>query len=87
MASQAKLLRVLQSQEIQPLGQDKIEQVNVRVIAATNRQLEKEVEAGQFRADLFHRLNVYPLAIPRLSQRNGDIVLLTGFLLKSFGAS
>lgn len=82
MASQAKLLRVLQSQEIQPLGQDKIEQVNVRVIAATNRQLEKEVEAGQFRADLFHRLNVYPLAIPRLSQRNGDIVLLTGFFIE-----
>jgi anaerobic nitric oxide reductase transcription regulator len=82
LSSQAKLLRVLQSHEIQPLGQDKVEQINVRVIAATNRQLEKEVETGQFRADLFHRLNVYPLAIPTLSQRQGDIVLLAGFFIE-----
>jgi len=82
LPSQAKLLRVLQSQEVQPLGQDKVEQVNVRVIAATNRQLEKEVESGHFRADLFHRLNVYPLVIPPLSQRQGDVVMLTGFFIE-----
>ncbi|WP_338517812.1 nitric oxide reductase transcriptional regulator NorR [Alteromonas gracilis] len=82
LPSQAKLLRVLQSQEVQPLGQDKVEQVNVRVIAATNRQLEKEVDFGHFRADLFHRLNVYPLVIPPLSQRQGDVVLLTGFFIE-----
>jgi anaerobic nitric oxide reductase transcription regulator len=76
---QAKLLRVLQSGEIQPVGADKTSQVNVRIIAATNRNLEQEVKEGRFRADLFHRLSVFPIEVPPLRQRQTDIPLLTGF--------
>lgn len=79
LAAQSKLLRVLQESEIQPVGQDKVEKVNVRVIAATNRNLAKEVEQGNFREDLFHRLNVFPINVPPLSQRAGDLPLLIGF--------
>ena len=79
---QSKLLRALQSQEIQPVGQDKTHQVNVRIIAATNRDLAHEVEQGNFRADLFHRLSVYPLTVPPLRQRKHDIVLLSGFFIE-----
>lgn len=61
---QAKLLRVIQQGELQRVGSDQHLMVNVRIIAATNRQLEKEVEAGTFRADLFHRLNVFPIQVP-----------------------
>lgn len=79
LAAQGKLLRALQENEIQSVGQDKVEKVNVRVIAATNRDLAKEVEAGRFREDLFHRLNVFPISVPPLSQRAGDLPLLIGF--------
>lgn len=82
LSTQSKLLRVLQSNEIQPVGQDKVMRVNVRVIAATNRDLKEEVDNRRFRADLYHRLNVYPLNVPPLSQRNGDIELLTGFFIE-----
>ena len=82
LAIQSKLLRVLQSGEVQPVGQDTVEQVKVRVIAATNRDLEAEVQAGRFRADLFHRLAVYPLHVPPLVQRGNDIVLLAGHFLE-----
>jgi len=79
LAAQSKLLRAIQSNEIQAVGQDKIINVDVRIIAATNRDLEQEVQKGSFRGDLFHRLNVYPLHVPALRERTGDIALLAGF--------
>lgn len=82
LSIQSKLLRVLQSGEIQPVGKDVVQQVDVRVIAATNRDLLHEVQAGRFRADLFHRLSVYPLTVPPLRQRDGDVVLLAGYFLE-----
>lgn len=77
---QAKLLRFLENGECQTIGQTKTEKVNVRVIAATNRDLFKEVENSNFREDLFYRLNVVPLAIPSLRERGGDIELLINHL-------
>lgn len=82
LAAQSKLLRALQSNEIQPVGQDDIHYVDVRVIAATNRDLADEVNNGNFRADLFHRLSVYPVNIPPLRARNGDIALLAGYFVE-----
>ncbi len=64
LSVQSKLLRVLQNQEIQVVGKDDIERVNVRILAATNRKLKVEVEEGRFRADLYHRLSVYPISVP-----------------------
>lgn len=75
---QAKLLRAIQEGEIQRVGSEAMMQVDVRLLVATNRELEKEVEKGLFRADLFHRLNVYPITVPPLRDRREDIPLLTG---------
>ncbi|CAB5123286.1 Anaerobic nitric oxide reductase transcription regulator NorR [Olavius algarvensis associated proteobacterium Delta 3] len=75
---QPKLLRALQNGEIQKIGAGQVNHVNVRLIAATNRRLKQEVTAGRFRADLFHRLNVYPIHVPPLRERIEDIPLLAG---------
>lgn len=83
LAAQSKILRVLQSQEIQPVGQDSVEYVNVRVLAATNRVLKDEVAAGHFRADLYHRLSVYPVSIPPLRERKDDIPVLAGYFCEN----
>ncbi|WP_394205229.1 nitric oxide reductase transcriptional regulator NorR [Shewanella waksmanii] len=82
LAVQSKLLRALQNQEIQVVGKDSIEHVDVRIVAATNRQLAVEVEEGRFRADLFHRLSVYPIAVPALRHRSGDVSLLAGYFIE-----
>ena len=82
LAVQSKLLRALQSQEIQAVGQDKTHTVDVRIIAATNRNLAHEVEARNFRADLFHRLTVYPIQVPALRDRDNDIALLAGYFIE-----
>ena len=76
---QPKLLRVLQEGEIQRVGTEKIIRVNVRVLTATNRDLEREVEKGRFRADLYHRINVYSVLVPSLRERDDDIALLAGY--------
>ncbi len=83
-ALQAKLLRVLQYGDIQRIGDDRPLRVNVRVLAATNRDLRAEVAAGRFRADLFHRLSIFPLQVPPLRERHEDILLLTGYFCERY---
>ena len=82
MDTQVKLLRVLQEQEFEPTGSSKTIKVNVRVVAATNRDLEASVREGKFRADLFYRLNVVPLRIPPLRERVSDLPLLVTFFVQ-----
>ncbi len=81
---QTKLLRVLQEREIKPVGGIKIQQINVRIIAATNRILEEEIRAGRFREDLFYRLAVVPIRLPPLRERKGDVPLLVHHFLKKY---
>lgn len=82
LSVQAKLLRTLQNGEIQRLGADQAIKTDVRIIAATNRQLKEHTRAGDFRADLYHRLSVYPVHIPPLRERGRDILILAGHFLE-----
>lgn len=86
LAAQAKILRVLQENEFERLGDDKTRKVNVRIIAATNVELVQAVKDGRFRADLFYRLNVYPIAIPPLRERVLDIPPLVNAMIEKFNA-
>jgi two-component system response regulator PilR (NtrC family) len=81
---QTKLLRVLQEREIKPVGGTKIHQINVRIIAATNKILEEEIVAGRFREDLFYRLAVVPIRMPPLRERKGDVPLLVHHFLNKY---
>jgi DNA-binding NtrC family response regulator len=83
-ALQAKLLRFLEEKAFKRVGGSQDLRVNVRVIAATNRDLEKEVKGGRFREDLFYRLNVMPILLPTLRQRAEDIPALIDFYIESF---
>ncbi len=82
LAAQAKVLRALQEGRITPVGGDKDIKVDVRVIAATNKDLRKEIAEGRFREDLFHRLSVIPIHVPSLGERTEDIPLLTGHFIE-----
>jgi two-component system response regulator AtoC len=84
LAVQVKLLRVLQEEEITPLGAVGSKGIDVRVIAATARDLNKEVEKGHFREDLFYRINVMTIHLPPLRDRRGDIPLLVGYFIDVF---
>ena len=84
LASQVKLLRIIQEGEFERLGSSKMIKVDVRIIAATNRNLEVEVEKGSFREDLWYRLNVFPVTVPPLRQRPEDIPLLVEYFVRRF---
>ena len=81
---QVKLLRVLQERSFEPVGSHQTIHIDVRVVAATHRDLEDEITAGRFRQDLYYRLNVIPLMLPSLKQRGDDVILLTEHFLSSF---
>ena len=81
---QTKLLRVLQEREIKAVGGNKVQLINVRIIAATNKILEEEIKAGRFREDLFYRLAVVPIRVPPLRERKGDVPLLVDYFLKKY---
>lgn len=86
LESQGKLLRILQERELERLGGTRTIKVNIRLIAATNKDLAKAVDGGAFREDLFYRLNVYPIYMPALREREADVLLLADFFLEKYAA-
>jgi DNA-binding NtrC family response regulator len=84
--SQVKLLRILQEKEVERVGSNTVRKVDVRVIAATNRNLEKEVAEGRFRLDLYYRLNVFPITLPALRERKDDILILAAHFINHFSS-
>jgi transcriptional regulator with PAS, ATPase and Fis domain len=84
LSLQVKLLRVLQEHQVVKVGATKSETIDIRVIAATNRQLEEEVSAGRFREDLYYRLNVVHLDLPALKDRGDDVILLARYMLQTY---
>jgi formate hydrogenlyase transcriptional activator len=84
LALQPKLLRAIQEEEIEPIGSSEVVKLNLRIIAATNKDIEKEVEAKSFRQDLFFRLNVFPITIPPLRERIEDIPVLVDHFIDKF---
>jgi Nif-specific regulatory protein len=84
LATQVKLLRVLQEREFERVGGVETMKVNIRLVAATNKDLEKAIAAGQFREDLYHRLNVFTIFVPPLRERKSDILLLADHFLEKF---
>ncbi len=84
--TQAKLLRVLQQREFEPVGSNETIKADVRILAATNKDLEAAIAAGRFREDLFHRLSVVTIVLPPLRERGNDIALLIDFFLRRFGS-
>jgi transcriptional regulator with GAF, ATPase, and Fis domain len=87
LEAQVKLLRVLQEKELERIGGRATVKVNVRIIAATNRNLEDEVRQGRFRSDLYYRLNVFPIQLPSLRDRVEDIETLANFFLRRYSKS
>jgi transcriptional regulator with GAF, ATPase, and Fis domain len=86
LETQVKLLRALQERELERLGSSRPIRVDVRVIAATNRNLAEDVKTGRFRADLFYRLNVFPIHVPPLRERLADVPLIVGCVLGRIAA-
>ena len=84
LAMQAKVLRILQEKEVERVGSNRLQQLDIRVIAATHRDLEKMIGTGEFRRDLYYRLNVFTVTIPPLREREGDVLLLSEHLLAKF---
>ena len=87
LATQIKLLRVLENGEITRVGSNDPIRVNVRILSATNRNLEDAIEAGTFRSDLYHRLKVVTIRLPTLVERSQDIPILIDYFLKQFAAA
>ncbi len=87
LSMQVKILRALQEREIDPVGSNVPVAINVRIIAATNRDLKEMVQQGRFREDLFYRLNIFPIQIPSLREREGDVALLAKYFLDVYNAT